>query len=83
LGRVRKLLEDLRKQYASSITDLHEEWDGNAGKFRLSAMGYSVSGTLTVNESEVGISGVLPFAALLFKAQIEAAIRAKAASLLA
>ena len=82
LRRTRSLLDELTKQYASSITGLHEEWDGNVGKFQLVVMGQQITGTITVTGSGVDISGDLPFAAVFFRAQIEAAIRDRAATLL-
>jgi hypothetical protein len=62
---------------------LHEEWDGNMSKFHFSAMGFPVSGTLTVKASQVEISGNLPFAAMLFKGKIESTIKDHAEKLLA
>lgn len=81
--RVKTLLGEVKKQFADKITDLHEEWDGNTGKFSFSAMGFSVSGTLTVKSSEVELSGNLPFAASFFKGKIESTIRERAETLLA
>ena len=81
--RVKTLLGEVKKQFADKITDLREEWDGNRGKFSFSAMGFSVSGTLTVKSSEVELSGNLPFAASFFKEKIESTIRERAETLLA
>ena len=81
--RIKNLLNDVKTQFADKIRDLHEEWDGNVGKFDFSAMGFPVSGTLTVKTSQVDISGHLPFAAILFKGKIESTIRERAETLLA
>lgn len=83
ITRVRTLLGEVKNEFADRITDLHEEWNGNTGKFSFSAMGFSVSGTLTVKPSEVELSGNLPLAASLFKGKIESAIRERAETLLA
>jgi hypothetical protein len=80
--RVMNLLNDVKAQFADKINDLHEEWDGNMGKFHFSAMGFPVSGTLTVKTSQVEISGHLPFAAMLFKRKIESTIKNRAETLL-
>jgi hypothetical protein len=80
--RVRNLLNDVKTHFADKISDLHEEWDGNMGKFHFSAMGFPVSGTLTVKTSQVEISGNLPFAAILFKRKIESTIKDRAEKLL-
>ncbi len=80
--RIRDLLNEVKTQFAGKISDLHEEWDENTGTFDFSAMGFPVSGTLTVQASQVEISGNLPFAAMLFKGKIEAAIKDRATTLL-
>jgi putative polyhydroxyalkanoic acid system protein len=81
-NRIKSLLGDVKAQFADKIQNLREEWDGNVGMFNFSAMGFPVSGTLTVRQSEIEISGTLPFAAMLFKARIESAIRDRAKTLL-
>jgi hypothetical protein len=81
--RIKTLLNDLKKQFADTISDLHEEWDGNTGTFRFSAAKLNVFGTLTVNTSQVELSGNIPLAALPFKRKIESAIKERAEALLA
>ena len=81
--RVMNLIKEMKTQFADKINDLHEEWNGNVGKFHFSAMGFPVSGTLTVKTSQVEISGNLPFAAMLFKRKIETTIKDRAETLLA
>ena len=83
LRRIKTLLNEVKGQFADKISDLREEWNGNTGKFSFSAMGFSVSGTLTVKSSEVELSGNLPFAASFFKSKIEETIRERAETLLA
>ena len=83
LNRIQRLLGEVRTKFADKIRDLHEEWDGNSGKFSFSAMGFAVSGILTVKPSQIELSGNLPLAAALFKKKIETAIRTQAESLLA
>ncbi|MEK7630394.1 MAG: polyhydroxyalkanoic acid system family protein [Patescibacteria group bacterium] len=83
LNRIKTLLDDVKHQFGDKISDLYEEWDGNAGKFSFSAMGFSVSGTLIVKPQEIELSGNLPFAASFFKGKIELTIRERAESLLA
>jgi hypothetical protein len=83
LKRIQGLLKNVRTRFADKISDLHEEWIDNVGRFSFSAMGMPVSGTLTVKPSEVELSGDLPFLAALYKAQIESTIREQAETLLA
>ncbi|MEI6809099.1 MAG: polyhydroxyalkanoic acid system family protein [bacterium] len=83
LRRIKTMLADLRAKHADQITDLNENWDGDTGTFRLSAMGFTVSGKISVKPSEVAICGELPFAASLFKSTIESTIRRQTETLLA
>ena len=75
LQRSHGLLEKIEKQFADKISDLQQEWDGNTGMLNFSVMGFSVSGKLTVEPSEVKLTATLPFAAVFFKGKIEAVIR--------
>ena len=83
LARIQKLLGEAQKKYADKISDLHEEWDGNAGTFSFKAMGYSVSGTLTVEEKQTKLDYDLPWTASFFRGTIEEKIREQAEKLLA
>ena len=81
--RIQTLLGEVKNQFADKISNLSENWDGNTGTFSFSAMGFAVSGTLTVDKQEVKLSGDIPFAARLFKGKIESKIRERAEILLA
>lgn len=83
LRRIQGLLQNVRTQFADKISDLHEEWSENVGRFSFSAMGMPVSGTLIVTSSEVELSGDLPFLAALYKSKIESTIREQTETLLA
>ncbi len=83
LGRIKGLLGQVKTQFADRISDLRETWRGNQGTFSFSAMGFGVSGTLTVKPGEVILESRLPFAALPFKGRIESTIRERAMALLA
>ena len=83
MNRIKNLLSEVKSQYAGSIDKLHEEWNGNSNTFNFTAIGFSVSGVLTVLPAEITLACDLPFAASLFKGKIESAIRDKAESLLA
>ena len=73
--RTHGLLEKIEKQFGDTINNLQQKWDGNAGTFGFSVMGFSVSGKLVVEPSEVKLTATLPFAAVFFKDKIEAVIR--------
>lgn len=80
--RIKNLLGEVKNQFADKISDLREQWNGPQGTFSFKAMGFDVSGTLTVKSSEVELDGKLPFAAGLFKGKIESKIRERAQQLL-
>ena len=82
LKRIKGLLSDVKIEYADKISDLEEKWNDNVGKFSFSAMGFAVSGTLTVGQGEVELDGNLPFAASFFKGRITSIITEKAEELL-
>ncbi|MGD9646006.1 MAG: polyhydroxyalkanoic acid system family protein [Pirellulales bacterium] len=73
--RLRRLVEVVKSQYGSHLQELHEEWDGHTGSFRIAAMGMKSTGTVEVRASEVHIQGSLPFAAVIFRGKIEETIR--------
>jgi hypothetical protein len=52
-------------QQSGKVNDLQENWNGNVGTFRGSAIGQSASGTITVNPSEIIFALTPPFAASL------------------
>jgi hypothetical protein len=81
--RIKGLLESVRTKFADKVSGVHEEWNGNTGTFSFSALGFPVSGALTVKPSEVEISGDLPLLAAVYKKKIESVIRQQAESLLA
>jgi hypothetical protein len=81
--RIRGLLESVKTKFSDKVSDVHEEWNGNTGTFSFSALGFPVSGVLTVTPSEVEISGDLPLLAAVYKSKIESTIREQAESLLA
>ncbi len=83
LSRVQGRIARIKAQYSGMVSDLKESWDGYAGTFSGSARGFSVSGNLTVDPSEVTVQIALPFVALPLKGQIEARIRSELTALLA
>jgi hypothetical protein len=82
LTRIRNRIATIRAEYGERASDVQEQWTGNVGTFRATAMGFSVAGTVTVSPTDVSLSADLPFAAAFFKDKIEATIRDRAAELL-
>ncbi|MBA3379001.1 MAG: polyhydroxyalkanoic acid system family protein [Chloroflexota bacterium] len=82
LNRIKGLLGQAKEQYGDRITDLQETWSDDGGTFSFKAMGFKISGSLAVADSEVMIVGDYPFAAMPFKSTIEATLRERAQRLL-
>ncbi len=82
LERIKSILVKAKEQYGDRISDLQENWDDNGGTFSFRAMGFKISGTLKVTDTDVEIVGDYPFAALPFKGTIEATLRERAERLL-
>lgn len=82
LKRIQNVLGQLKAEHGDKISNLVEEWNGNTGKFSLKAMGFDVSGKITVAPSSIDIDAELPFAASLFKGTIKSLITAKAEEVL-
>ena len=83
LSHKKEAIAQAKSQHSGNVKDLQENWNGNVGTFSGSAMGQAVSGTVTVNPSEIAFDLALPFAATFFKGKIEQGIREFAAKLLA
>lgn len=81
--RVQGMISNMKEQYGDRVSDLHEEWNGDTGRFSLKAMGMSLKGTLQVTDNAVKVDGDLPWAAKPFQGTIEATIRERAERLLA
>ncbi|RQW80501.1 MAG: hypothetical protein EHM79_20090 [Geobacter sp.] len=82
VARIRNLFGQARVQLPDTVQDMHEEWMGNICTFSFSAMGFRVSGTAQVKESEVEVCADLPVAATIFWGKIESTVRKQAEALL-
>ena len=82
LERIKQFIPQLKIQQADKISDVEENWSGNKGNFKFKAMGFKVSGNLTVENNKIDIVGDIPFLALPFKQQIEETISKQAKQLL-
>jgi hypothetical protein len=70
--RLRAHFEESKKEVANQVSNVSENWDeaGNLD-FSFSAMGFSISGRMETEDSQVKVNGELPFAALPFRGALE------------
>lgn len=80
--RLQSFLERVRTDNADRISDVRGEWSGNELQFGFTAIALKIHGTLHVLTEEVRVVGNLPFAALLFRGQIEETMRSELEKLL-
>jgi Putative polyhydroxyalkanoic acid system protein (PHA_gran_rgn) len=83
LRRVQEEIENLKRQYGDKISNLRDNWNSDTYGFEGMAMGFAVSGTMTVKPSQVEVMGKLPWPVLPFKGRIEATVRERMEALLA
>lgn len=81
--RISNLIVDARRQFGNSASEVQESWTGDTNHFSFRAMGFSVSGNLTVMPNGVDGELKLPLAALPFKSRIESELTTRARELLA
>ena len=82
LNRIRNMFTQMKQEHGDKISNLKEEWNGNAGNFSFTAKGFDIAGTLTVNPSNVELKGKIPFALSLFKGAITKTIEQQATKIL-
>jgi hypothetical protein len=82
-NRIQGAVAEAMGRYGDKVSNLQERWEGDRGAFSGKAMGFNLSGTVTVRPDAVEVQGDLPLAAAMFKGQIEAAIRERGSKLLA
>lgn len=75
LDKLKTFLERVKQKYADKVSALEGEWSENVLKFSLTTFGITINGTLTVEETIAKFVGDIPFAAMMFKGQIEKGIR--------
>jgi hypothetical protein len=83
LRRIRNEIENIKRQHGDKISGFRENWNNEKYAFAGTAKGFTVSGVMTVNPSQVEIVMNLPWLAIPFKGRIEADIREQLSVLLA
>jgi len=72
----------VKSSFGAHLSDVTEQWDGNALAFGFKAMGMKVSGNVAVEDSVVRLDADLPLAAIMFKGVIEQRVRTELERLL-
>ncbi len=78
LNRIQSVLKNVQARFGDQVKDLQQEWNGNTGTFAFKVMNMAVSGTLTVNKSDVALNSKLPLAASMFQGKIKSVIMEEA-----
>jgi hypothetical protein len=73
--RLQSFLARLKEKHQGQVSDLEEEWSGNALKFRFKTFGFQFQGAGNVSDSDAKIDVDIPFAAMMFKGKIESEMR--------
>jgi hypothetical protein len=82
LVRVQRFLNEIGHDHAHRISNIHREWHNNRLEFTFTARGVQIQGTLVVEEETVHVSGPAQLPVILFRSQIEEAIRRELETLL-
>ncbi len=75
LAKLKTFLDRVKQKYADKVSSLEGEWQENVLNFAMTTFGITIKGTLTVEETIATFVGDIPFAAMMFKGQIEKGIR--------
>jgi hypothetical protein len=79
--RIQNLISDGTAKYGKEIQNIEAEWRGDTCRFRFDFKKFpfsgSISGDLSVNDSDVTMKGNIPDSIAPFKNIIESAIRRK------
>jgi len=82
LTRIKNLIPQLKEDFKTQISEVHEEWDNDKAIFGFKIMGFAIKGKFVVTENQAIIDASLPFAALMFRGMIETKIKEEATKLL-
>jgi len=73
--RLKGFLDLVKDRYQDKVSDLTQSWQDNKLTFGFSTFGFKISGDMNVEPTEVKLNATIPFAAMIFKGQIEQALR--------
>ena len=77
--RLQENIGTLRQQHAHMFSEVRETWEGDTMRFAVSAMGQTVTGSMSVTEDAVHVVVALPWLlrmlAAPFRQQLESQVR--------
>jgi hypothetical protein len=76
-SRLKDFVERATKRFGDQISAMDGSWTDSVLNFSLTAMGMTIKGTLTVDDSNARVSGQLPLMAMPFRGKIEQSIAAE------
>lgn len=82
LSRIRDLLADLRNVYATQISDVREDWQGNLCQFSMKMFVFKIAGSIKVGSSAVQIRGKMPPGTGKYEDKVRSMIEQRATVLL-
>lgn len=74
-SRLERFAELLEQKFQNQVSDLHQNWEGDALQFRFKTYGIQLEGDIRVEDKALNLVGQLPFAAMMFRGKIESEIR--------
>ena len=73
--RLQSFVARLKEKHQDQVSNLEEEWSGNALKFGFKTFGFQFKGAGNVSDTEAKLDVDIPFAAMMFKGKIESEMR--------
>ena len=83
LSRIKNSFARLKQEQKDKVSGIKEDWQDETCIFQFTALGFTVSGILTVHPSSIEIDSKIPFAVFLFRNKIKQVISEKGKELLA
>jgi hypothetical protein len=74
VGRVKRLMSELKRQYGEQLSDLKEQWDGNRCLFSMKMVIFRLTGSISVGPSTAEVRTTLPLGAGPFEEQARSLI---------
>jgi hypothetical protein len=77
IEKLKGFVESASERFKGQVSEFEGDWADSTYTFRLKTYGFSITGTMTVDDSVVRMEGTIPFAAMPFKGKIEKSFAAE------